>query len=186
MIDISRALAIPGWMDPPDLTWLAESATRASLIVEIGSWQGRSTRALADHTTGVVYAIDPWGGPYIGANNRPLKLKLAVRPAFEAALRDHIDSGRVVPIQALSSVAVPQLVAQLGRTVDLVFIDGDHRRASVLQDIALARTLLRVGGILSGHDYNCKDWPEVGPAVREALGHEPAVVKYIWWAEVTA
>jgi len=184
MIDISRALAIPGWMDPPDLAWLAQAAVHAERIVEIGSWKGRSTRALADHTAGVVYAVDPWGGPYIGAKNRPLKLKTAVLPAFTLSLQDHITSGRVVPMQATSSAAVPQLLEQFGQTFDLVFIDGDHRRASVLQDIALARTILRDGGILCGHDYNCKDWPEVGPAVRDAVGHEPSVVKYIWWAEV--
>jgi SAM-dependent methyltransferase len=186
MIDIARALAIPGWMDPPDLVWLAEAATQAARIVEIGSWKGRSTRALADHTTGVVYAIDPWSGQYLGAHNRPLKLKLSVLPAFTEAMRDHILGGRVVPMQAVSAVAVPQLLAQFGRTFDLAFIDGDHRRASVLEDYALARTLVRDGGIISGHDYNCPDWPEVGPAVRESIGHEPAVVKYIWWTEVPA
>ena len=186
MIDISRALAIPGWMDPPDLTWLAESAAKAVRIVEIGSWKGRSTRALADHTAGVIYAVDPWGGPYLGAKNRPLKLRTAVRPSFELALRDHIRAGRVVALQATSAAAAPQLFEQFGRTFDLAFIDGDHRGASVLEDIALARTLVRVGGVISGHDYNCPDWPEVGPAVREALGHEPDVVKYIWWTEVAA
>lgn len=186
MIDISRALAIPGWMDPPDLVWLAEAATRAARIVEIGSWKGRSTRALADHTAGVVYAIDPWTGQYLGAKNRPLKLKLSVLPAFTEALQDHILGGRVVPMQAISEVAVPQLLAHFGRTFDLVFIDGDHRGQYVREDIALARTILRPGGILSGHDYDCTDWPEVKPAVCEALGYEPAVVKYIWWTEVAA
>jgi len=186
MIDITRALAIPGWMHPPDLAWLAESATHAARIVEIGCWKGRSTRALADHTPGVVYAVDPWGGPYLGTHDRPLKLKTAVRPAFELALRDHIRTGRVVPIQATSAVAVPQLVEQFGRTFDLAFIDGDHRRASVLEDYALARTLVRAGGTIAGHDYDCPDWPEVGPAVRESIGHDPSVVKYIWWTEVPA
>jgi SAM-dependent methyltransferase len=186
VIDITRALAIPGWMDPPDLAWLAEAATHAARIVEIGSWKGRSTRALADHTTGVVYAIDPWSGPYLGARNRPLKLKLSVLPAFTEGMQDHILSGHVVPMQTTSAVAVPHLLAQFGRTFDLVFIDGDHRGACVREDIALARTLVRDGGIISGHDYNCPDWPEVGPAVREALGHAPAVVKYIWWTEVAA
>jgi predicted O-methyltransferase YrrM len=186
MIDLSRALAIPGWMDPPDLEWLAHAASRATRIVEIGSWKGRSTRALADHTSGVVYAIDPWSGAYLGANDRALKLKTTVRPAFDLALQDHITSGRVVPMQAVSAVAVPQLLAQFGRTFDLVFIDGDHRGPQVTQDMALARTLLRDGGIMSGHDYNCKDWPEVGPAVRASLGYPPEVVKYIWWTEVNA
>jgi hypothetical protein len=141
---------------------------------------------LADHTTGVVYAIDPWSGPYLGAKNRPLKLKTSVLPAFTEGMQDHILGGRVVPMQAISAVAVPKLVAQFGRTFDLAFIDGDHRGPSVLEDIALARTLVREGGIISGHDYDCNDWPEVGPAVREALGHAPAIVKYIWWVEVAA
>jgi len=37
--------------------------------------------------------------------------------------------------------------------VDFVFIDGDHRYTSVLDDIVLYEKKIRSGGIISGHDY---------------------------------
>lgn len=41
-----------------------------------------------------------------------------------------------------------------GRVFDLVYIDGGHTYAEVVQDIQLASQVLKSGGILSGHDYN--------------------------------
>jgi len=48
LIDISRADKIQGWMEIEELRWLAETAKMHSNICEIGSWKGRSTRAMAD------------------------------------------------------------------------------------------------------------------------------------------
>src|SRR5262245_4650710 len=62
MINIERALQIPGFMRRPALEWLATQAQTHNVIVELGSYCGRSTRALADNTPGVVYAIDDWKG----------------------------------------------------------------------------------------------------------------------------
>src|SRR3954470_12383000 len=62
-IDITRALAIDGFMEEQELVWLAQQAKIHKCIVEIGSLLGRSTRALLDHTEGIVYAFDDWKGP---------------------------------------------------------------------------------------------------------------------------
>lgn len=186
MIDITRALAVPGWMSAEELHWLAVRAYHAARIVEVGSWKGRSTRALADHTSGVVYAVDPWRGPYLGEDGKPTTLNMNVYPHFQRALKDHLLSRRVVAVRAPSHLALPRLARRLGRTVDFLFIDGDHRTAVLQADIAYARMLVRPGGVLAGHDYDCPDWPAVAPAVREALGFAPQVAGTIWWTEVAA
>src|SRR5262245_25064238 len=61
-MDIEKAKRITGWMSEGELLWLAELAARSSTIVEIGSWRGRSTRALGDHIGEHVYAVDTWKG----------------------------------------------------------------------------------------------------------------------------
>src|SRR5579864_9220071 len=60
-LDAARAVAT-GYMSEDEISWLAEQASSHSRIVEIGSWTGRSTLALAQNTQGTVWAIDNWLG----------------------------------------------------------------------------------------------------------------------------
>jgi hypothetical protein len=50
-----------------ELRFLAEHANKSKVIIEAGSYLGRSTRALADNTTwSCIHAVDPWDGVYEG------------------------------------------------------------------------------------------------------------------------
>lgn len=179
-------------MSHRELTWLAQQASRAKTIIEIGSFQGRSTRALADHCRGVVYAVDPWVD-YRGPDGSIAKWQAKwlkkhgganwpnIHAAFCEQLADHLASGRVVAIQATSADAVSQIRERVGpRGADLVFIDGDHEYPSVRQDITLYRGFVRRGGILAGHDYSNKSWPGVVRAVTEAFGRPAIRCDSIW------
>ena len=42
--------------------------------------------------------------------------------------------------------------------LDMVFIDGSHNYDSVIEDIKCWEPLIRVGGIISGHDYLNPKW----------------------------
>jgi len=64
-LDLARARAITGWMADDELLWLARVARGCQRIVEVGSYQGRSTRALADHCPGVVFCVDTCNGGYV-------------------------------------------------------------------------------------------------------------------------
>jgi predicted O-methyltransferase YrrM len=186
-IDLARAEAITGWMSPAELTWLATRALSARTIIEIGSFCGRSTRALADHCPGVVYAIDPWEG-YSNDDDSQAKWILeqgpgswiAIVEAFNRNLADHIASGRVVPVRLRAFDAYPTFSAKQAFKADLVFIDGDHRYDSCRQDILRYRDLVTPGGILAGHDYRKKDWPGVTRAVDELVGQVHRC-ESIWW-----
>jgi hypothetical protein len=54
-------------------------------------------------------------------------------------------------------------------SLDFVFIDADHRYAGISTDIAAWRGKVKSGGILAGHDYGGKSWPDVTRAVDEAF-----------------
>jgi cephalosporin hydroxylase len=182
-INLTAALAIEGFMNWGELAWLADQATRARIIIEIGSFQGRSTRALADHCPGRVFAVDPWND-YVNDDGSQAAWIIkdhdwpTVRANFNRNLADHLASGRVVAVPHPSVEARP--LFHWCKGADLIFIDGDHRYEAVLADIDTYRSLVRSGGILSGHDWGRKDWPGVQRAVVErfsAVEH----CKSIWW-----
>lgn len=187
-VDVSAALAIRGWMSAAELTWLAERARESRQIVEIGCGIGRSTRALGDHVqVGPVFAVDPWSAEYFNNDNTVARWFRKLAPsademfaAFSANVGDLVQAGRVVPVRLTSIEAA----AQYGwppASMDLVFIDGDHRLEAVRSDIDAYRDLVAPGGILAGHDYGRADWPGVSKAVDAAFGSDVRVLDTIWW-----
>lgn len=181
-IDLRPALAVPGWMQRDELAWLAAMARHAQVIIEIGSYQGRSTLALADHCPGVVYAIDPWEGPCLREDGTTAPNNWAVWDAFAQHLAPHLASGRVVAMRMRASDGIPRLRAA-HLTADLVFLDGDHRHEAVASDLALVWPLLRSGGRLAGHDYHNATWPGVTSAVDERFPTGVHTLNGIWWVE---
>jgi len=176
---IENALKIPGWMDNRELMWLARMAQECKIIVEFGSYKGRSTRALAENTTGVVYAVDPWDGLYFDKNDTPMSLTSTDDIVdFIKNLRDLIEIGRVYPYCTVSSDFV---FPNHSDKADLVFIDGDHRYKQVKKDIEVAKSIIRPGGVICGHDYNHSDWPGVKQAVDEIFNGDVKTVNTIWW-----
>eukprot|EP00401_Gymnodinium_catenatum_P039953 CAMPEP_0117469956 /NCGR_PEP_ID=MMETSP0784-20121206/6964_1 /TAXON_ID=39447 /ORGANISM="" /LENGTH=428 /DNA_ID=CAMNT_0005264023 /DNA_START=13 /DNA_END=1295 /DNA_ORIENTATION=+ len=68
-------------------------------------------------------------------------------------------------------------------SLDLVFIDGDHRYKSVVGDIFAWWPTLRVGGVLAGHDF-ALTFPGVVEAVTKfsaSNGLSLFVAPEIWW-----
>lgn len=185
-IDITRARAITGWMDGKELRWLARTARSCQIIVEVGSYQGRSTRALADHCAGVVYAVDPWDGGYVNDDGTQAKWidTQGAAARFRANLADHLATGRVVAIPGTLEQAMSRLEALgVAGRADLVFIDADHRYEPVMADIVLADRLVRPGGIVAGHDFGHPTWPGVKRAVDECFGADVQLCRMIWWAQ---
>lgn len=164
--EISRALLIRGWMTLDECVWLAEQAAKHKRIVEIGSCYGRSTRAMADNTQGVIFAVDNWQGPSEAKLSEEEKSR--VFGEFSENLKDHIDSGRVVPYTTNHAEieSINLIFCGPEQRTDMVFIDGDHSREAVLRDIRIWKERIAPGGLLCGHDAN---WQAVEQAVRELL-----------------
>lgn len=199
MIDISNALNIEGWMSEAELTWLAQTAAKCINAIEIGSWRGRSTRAIGDHIRGTLIAVDHWLGDdeetkaledkYITWKT-PLTTRIdyetlggdEIYKIFHHNLKDLIVSCRVIPIRASSREAAQLLK---GQQVDFVFIDGSHTESGCGADIDLYLPLVRPGGIISGHDYDHVPWHA---GVRKAVNdrfREVHTVDTIWWTTAT-
>lgn len=166
---VQAADAIQGWMKIPELEWLAMTAESRKIIIEVGSWKGRSTKALAHSTPGVVYAVDHFAGSADERSSTHAEASRrghdAIYEEFRANLANEILVRRVVPVRSDSLEAIPLLQKLLGeKKADMIFIDCDHSCEAVKRDILAYRPLLAEGGILCGHDYE-----EGGPGVIRAV-----------------
>lgn len=186
---VSKAKLVEGWMHETELYWLATMARHAKLIVEVGSWKGRSTKAIAYSTSGLVIAVDSWRGAKnpldvtaVEARERGSETLYKV---FQSNLLDEIKSGKVTTIWAESSVAAAHLEPILhGRKVDMIFIDGDHEYESVKTDIQTFLPYLKEGGLICGHDYAPGLFPGVVKAVGELVPGFSTAVGSIWKKQI--
>lgn len=165
-IDISRALAIPGWMSEEELSWLAETGSKSRFAVEIGTYLGRSARAIAENMVfegAYLLCVDSFSGGE-GTEHEAEKWK-NIRSECWKNLSD-LPATRVTILNRTSLEASENWdeFVNIG-DLDFVFIDGDHSYKAVRQDIEQWFPKLCDGGILSGHDYDV--WPGVNQAVDE-------------------
>jgi predicted O-methyltransferase YrrM len=124
------------------------------VIVEIGSWKGKSTIALARGAAivnnALVYAIDP---------HTPLAEEGYTEDTeaeFLANIQNSGVSDRVIPMIMTSE----QAARNWQLPVRALWIDGDHRYEAVRLDFALWEPHLVEGGILAMHDTIRKPGPK--------------------------
>jgi Methyltransferase domain len=175
-IDLREALLIDGWMTTDELTWLAEQARHAKHIVEIGSWQGRSTRVMAQHCLeGKVLSVDTFDG----TGSDTSRDQLVGKPPgwlFEQFRTNMLGLTNVHAMQMTSLEAAAKIPADM--KFDMIFIDADHSYEAVKADIEAWKPKLAEGGLLCGHDYK---WAEVMTAVTELLPDAKRAVGDIWY-----
>ncbi len=151
----ARVADVQGWMSPGQAATLYDAARRCAptgLIVEIGSFQGRSTIVLASAAAPdvSVIAIDPHAGNDRGPQE--------IDGFAEAAADDHATfvanleragvADRVRHIRSFSDAALEEVTAP----IDVLYIDGAHRYAPARADIRDWGAKVADGGTLLIHD----------------------------------
>lgn len=144
-VDISKSLPIKGYMEPPELEWLAQQALTHERIAEIGSYYGRSTRVLCDHAAGNVHAYDDFYGPRDAVID--FRARALIGETFEKNLADHIASGKLIVHEDDHASVDPD------GFYDMIFIDGGHEYFDVKRDLEKWGPHLAEGGLICGHDY---------------------------------
>lgn len=189
-MNTEKAKQIEGFMSERELETLAGLASKAKVIIEVGSWFGRSARAMADNLPegGRLIAIDHWHGS-IGEDNAHAQAKLMggdyVYCRFLDNHEDLIGSAKVLPLRGNSESLLRSLYDN-GIKADLIFIDAGHTYEEVVTDIGNCIPLLAEGGVLCGHDY-CDSWPEVKRAVDEFIPNKGVVAgTSIWFRKTLA
>lgn len=173
---MTKSVVIKGYMMESELEWLARTAKDSKVIIEIGTYYGRSARAMADNMSkgSILYCIDPYPGiVFYEAGNVAISSGSYVYRQAQKNLQDHIEAGRVI-FHRGTVLDFPHEIEP-----DFIFIDGDHMPDAFLIDLEWSITMLKTG-ILSGHDYENLGWPGVKKIVDE---HFPTIGRkdYIWW-----
>ncbi len=180
-----EAEQIEGWTTRTELNWLWRQAKRRHVIVEIGSWKGRSTHAPASATLGILFFVEHLQGSQDegGKCYREIESSQSVdllRETLLSNLAPFISGGRAIMMEMKSAVAAAALAPILKhRRADMIFIDADHSYEGTKSNILNWRPLLQPGGLLCGHD---SDWTGVRQALDELLPgwqHGPGSIWYI-------
>lgn len=118
-------------------------------ILEIGSWEGRSTVFLLGYfPNGRLTAVDTWQG---GDEHRDFGALSALEQRFDANVAAF--GGRVEKMKGLSSMVLAQIAGSRRECFDLIYVDGSHFADDVMLDAVFAWRLLRQGGIMIFDDY---------------------------------
>ncbi len=145
-------------------------------IAEIGSWKGMSTAVLAKTAqpfNGRVFAIDHW----LGSDGVP-EHKQAETSDMLTLFRHNMNALGVLDI--IKPMVMDSAMASLifrDNSLDLVFIDADHRYSNIRSDIMMWLPKLKSGGIICGHDCEEK-YTKLGYFTKEIDEHleEDAII----------
>lgn len=170
--DISKAVKCDGFINDQELRWLGKEAMKRKTIIEIGSWHGKSSRAIGDNLIdgGILYCVDTWAGSVVeqDTNHSSAKLKEGDHAFYEFLQNnfDLIQAGKIIPIRMTSKNAAA-LFKEKGIFADLIFIDASHEYKDVCEDIDAWKDVLKEDGLFSGHDFHA--WVGVDQAVSDKL-----------------
>lgn len=169
---------IYGHVSPAEMELLYRLASQTApqgVIVEIGSFQGKSTVCLglgAKEISASVYAIDPHENEQVnpathyGMENHAALLKNLVD--FEVA-----DVVRVIALPSLSAIEV------WTRAVDLLWIDGCHEYPAIFADLIEWSQFVPLNGKIAVHDSS-GHFPDVTQALQMFLmDHEWHILEQV-------
>jgi len=122
--------------------------TKDKVIVEIGCYLGISTELFAMFCKEIT-SIDLWGmdESYDGGEN-PKEFWPIVERLANERLSKYSNAKLVKNSGFLASQTFES------ESIDLLYLDGNHSFESVVNDAKLWHEKIKVGGVLSGHDYN--------------------------------
>lgn len=150
---------------------------------EIGVWTGKFSKRICQRVPGVqLLCVDPWTAydAYHERKNDRSRLETAF---VEAQARLQPYACTILRMTSLEAAArVPD------RSLDFVYIDGNHARAHVRADLEAWTPKIRDGGILAGHDFRTtpeKPFIEVEPVVRAFTAERGIAPWFVLAAERT-
>lgn len=137
---------------PAERSLLASYAGKATRLLEIGVFEGASTRIIAASMPGVaeLYAVDPFFPGRFGICWSKFVAQREARKSGKKSVRF---------LRAKSVDAAPMIEGDF----DYIFIDADHSLEAITADWEIWSRRCRVGGVMAFHDTRVAPHaPQVG------------------------
>jgi predicted O-methyltransferase YrrM len=140
---------LPGWLSYEEgetLYRLARACTGRGVIVEIGSWRGKSTTCLGlgskagSHVP--IFAIDPHSEHTFGE------------------FKDNVEAAGISDLVTPMPGRSQELVQGFDQPIELLFIDGAHQYDLVLEDFERWVPKVVEGGVVAMHDTTWYEGPK--------------------------
>ena len=160
MLDFKNNIAqIEGWLTEAEGIFLYQTAktiNKNDVIVEIGSWKGKSTiclgKGVQDGNKAKVYAVDPHTG---SSEHHKMFGEVNTYQEFVQNIENAGVEQYIEPIRKTSEEASKNFHEPIG----FLFVDGAHEFKLVELDIKSWFSKIRNGGIIAFHDT----WGFLGP-----------------------
>lgn len=159
---------------------------RNAVAVEVGSWTGQSSIAIANRIPqGKLYCVDHWQGN-IGVKQYSVASEYDVLGIF----RNNVKMAGLANVYPLVMDSFTAARIFPDNSLDFVFLDGDHTYAGIKADIAAWLPKVKQGGVIAGHDCEMR-WDNLSPEFKRlvnnnllvdwvaGLGH-PGVIKAVY------
>jgi len=150
-------------------------------FIEIGVLKGKTCKAILHYCDEVIteyWAIDPWTTVERTKRRSWSQENWDKYYLYTARLMLYYRKLRVVRATSMEFFSIAK---GFGEYFDIGFIDGDHTHKAVREDIICWKSLIRKGGLLTGHDYS-KRFPGVVQAVDEIFGSAVEIFPGSIWA----
>lgn len=166
------------WFSDRSCEVIAELARTVSHLpgdyIEIGSWQGRSTVALANAVVpAVVHAVDTWQG----SNGEISEYLAGVRDVYGEFLHnvETLTAGNVQPHR----MCWREFFKSHDGRVRFCFIDAEHTYEQVRDNLIAVLPLMVPAGLICGDDIH---HTPVRDAVIDVLGADSVMVEASLWS----
>ena len=157
---------IDGWLTDQEalgLYLVASKLTPNATVVEIGSWQGKSTYCISNGLrSGKVYAIDPFNAD--GGLDTQSQDEYNRKKGNKDLLENF--KATMTQLDVINKIAINKgYSSQFSKDfekIDFLFIDGDHSIEGCKNDYDMYAHKVVAGGYIAFHDYY-HERPELGP-----------------------
>ena len=161
--------------EPEVLYELGKKCTGKGVIVEIGSWKGRSTLLLArgslHNSKTKIYAVDTFEATnaykkVISKKGRVIPIRVNKKVNTLKEFKKNIERAGVTKLVSPLIGWSSEVSKKFDEPIEILFIDGSHDYKSVIQDIDSWDNKLISGGWIAFHDT---DYPGVMRAFKERI-----------------